>query len=80
MNWPPSERPEYIGYQEFACSETLGRELLAGGMTHVNEVPVYLQHVDTLRDGRWIIHVWPKLGGQVVADAPLRITTDAVAA
>jgi hypothetical protein len=79
--WPPSERPEYIGYQEFACSETLARELMAGGMTHVNEEPVYLQHMDTLADGRWIIHVWPRVGRTpVVADPPLRITIDAVAA
>lgn len=75
MNWPPAERLEYIGYQEFVCSETLARELIAGGMTVVNEVPVYLQHVDTMRDGRWIVHVWPKVGAPLVADSPLRITT-----
>jgi hypothetical protein len=80
MKWPPDERPEYIGYQEFVCSEMLARELMAGGMTHVNEVPVYLQHMDTLTDGRWIIHVWPRLGGQLVADPPLRITTETIAA
>jgi hypothetical protein len=75
VNWPPVERPEYIGYQEFVCSETLARELIAGGMTHVNEVPVYLQHMDTLQDGRWIIHVWPCYGGrELVADSPLRRT------
>lgn len=79
MNWPPAERPEYIGYQEFVCSETLARELIAGGMTHVNEVPVYLQHMDTLTDGRWIVHVWPLVGEPLVGEPPLRITT-AVAA
>jgi hypothetical protein len=80
VKWPPDERPEYIGYQEFVCSEALARELMAGGMTVVNEVPVYLQHMDTLTDGRWIVHVWPKTAGLVlVADAPLR-KTETVAA
>ena len=52
-------RLEDLGYQEFACSELLARELMGGGMSHVNGWPVYLQHVDTMRDGRWILHVWP---------------------
>jgi hypothetical protein len=75
VRWPPAERLEYIGYQEFACSETLARELMNGGMTMVNDVPVYLQHVDTMRDGRWILHVWTREAGlTLVADAPMRKT------
>lgn len=78
MNWPPDELPEYIGYQEFVCSEELARGLIAGGMTHVNEVPVCLQHMDTLSDGRWIIHVWarePVAGDfRLIPEAPLRRT------
>jgi hypothetical protein len=79
MNWPPSERIEDIGYQEFACSETLARELMNGGMTHVNERPVRLQHMGTLVDGRWILHVWCDVVlNAVPADAPF--VEDAVAA
>jgi len=70
MEWPPVERLEYIGYQEFVCSEALARELIAGGMTIVNEVPVYLQHMDTLNDGRWIVHVWPKEGRPELVASP----------
>jgi len=78
MKWPPAERLEYIGFDEFVCSETLARELMNGGMTHVNERPVFLQHMDTMTDGRWILHVW--CDTVLVARPPLRITTEAVAA
>jgi hypothetical protein len=75
VKWPPVEPLEYLGYQEFVCSETLARELIAGGMSVVNDVPVYLQHVDTMRDGRWIVHVWPKVADlKLLADSPMRKT------
>ena len=75
MNWPPSEPLEHLGYDEFACSELMARFLINGGMTIVNERPVYLQHMDTLQDGRWIIHVWPQTGeGRLAGDPPLRMT------
>lgn len=62
MSWPPTEQLEDFGhaYHEFACSEALARELLTGGMTHVNGHPVGVSHMETLRDGRWILQWWPK--------------------
>lgn len=58
--WKPLQDGEIIdfGYQEFICSHTTVVSLLAGGMTHINGVPVNLQVVDELPAVNAVVVKW----------------------